>query len=134
MLVSWNQIHSRSNQPQPWDRWTDRHSTRIFGARRSYEGHGESLVVLNKTGGSHSSFDSKIVVSVKSDPENVEARVYQDDKSLVPKGLKVAISSATIGSAENMPPSSGAAPLCNGASVEKGISLTQQSKEEKREN
>lgn len=99
-----------------------------------YEGRGESLVALNSTGGSHASFDSKIGVSVKSNSENVEARVYQDEKSLVPKGLKVAISSAATGSAENMPPSSEAASLCNGASVGKDASLTQRSREEKREN
>jgi len=99
-----------------------------------YEGRGESLVALNRSGGSHASLDSKLGVSAKSNSENVDTRVHPNDKALVPKELKVAISSATIGSAENMPPSSEAGSLCNGASVGRDTSLTQRSKDEKREN
>ncbi|KAG0564435.1 hypothetical protein KC19_8G110100 [Ceratodon purpureus] len=98
-----------------------------------YEGLGESLIALNKTGGSLASFDSKTGVLIKSKSENVEARVRSDDKSLVPKGLKMAITSATSDSAESKPSSSGATPLSKDVPVGKDVCLIQRLKEEKRE-
>ena len=98
-----------------------------------YEALGESLVALNKTEGSLALFDSKIGVLKKSKSEDVEARICQDDKSLVPKGLKMAITSATSGSAESKPSSSEAASLSKDVPVGKDARLIQRLKEEKRE-
>lgn len=98
-----------------------------------YEALGESLVALNKTDGSLALFDSKIGVLKKSKSEDVEARICQDDKSLVPKGLTMAITSATSGSAESKPSSSEAASLSKDVPVGKDARLIQRLKEEKRE-
>jgi hypothetical protein len=98
-----------------------------------YERWGESLVALNKTGGSHASFDSKIGVPTKLKSENVEVRVCQHNKYPVTEGLKMAIPSATTGSPESKPPSSGAASLCRDTIVGRDTCSIQISKEEKRE-
>ncbi|KAG0556183.1 hypothetical protein KC19_11G032800 [Ceratodon purpureus] len=98
-----------------------------------YERWGESLVALNKTGGSYASFDSKLGLPTKLKSENVEGRVCQHNKYPVTEGLKMAIPGATTGSPENKPPSSGAALLCRDATVGKDTCSMQRSKEEKRE-
>lgn len=97
-----------------------------------YERWGESLVALNKTGGSHASFDSKLGVPTKWKSENVEARVCQLSNYPILKGLKMAIPSNTTGSAESKP-SSGAASMCKDVPVGKDACSIPRSKEDKRE-
>lgn len=99
-----------------------------------YERWGESLVALNKTGGTNASFDSKLGLPTKLKSENVEVRVCQHNKYPVTEGLKMAIPSAITGSPESKPPSSGGASLCRDAIVGKDTCSIQRAKEEKREN
>lgn len=98
-----------------------------------YERWGESLVALNKTGGSLASFDSKLGVPTKCKSENVDARDCQLSNPPILKGLKMAIPSNTTGSAESKPPSSGAASMCKDAAVGKDTCSIQRPKEEKRD-
>lgn len=98
-----------------------------------YERWGESLIALNKTGGSHAKFDPKLGLPTKRKSENVEARVSQPSNHPIVKGPKMAIPSNTTGPAESKPPSSGAASIGKNALVKNDTSSIQQAKEEKQD-
>lgn len=109
--------------------WAAAHNLLRRGKKQleQYEGYGESLVAWNQT-------DSKISVPVETKSENEEAKVCHPEKSLVSKGVKMAICSATTDSVESNLPSSGGGSKCKIALVGKGSCLTPSLKSEKREN
>lgn len=77
-----------------------------------YEGCGEKLVALDQS-------EAREGGSGRAKSEDVEGRIQVGEKCLAGEGVKMAISSASTGSAESEVPSCGGASMCKNAGVGK---------------